>query len=79
MPKPIQHVKFSKDAPKFEDRSPEETEWQEQGAREAAWKVAKRVLKLKEHERATFFSPSGALEHSQQSFLKMFGLARFVP
>ena len=45
-------------APKFEDRSQEETEWQEQGAREAAWKLAKNVLKLKEHERATFFSPS---------------------
>ena len=35
-----------------------ETEWQEQGAREAAWKLAKNVFKLKEHERATFFSPS---------------------
>ena len=45
-------------APKFEDRSQEETEWQEQGAREAAWKLAKNVLKLKEHERVTFFSPS---------------------
>ena len=40
----------SPNAPKFEDR-------QEQGAREAAWKLAKNVLKLKEHERATFFSP----------------------
>ena len=45
-------------APKFEDRSQEETEWQEQGAREAAWKLAKSVLKLQEQERATFFSPS---------------------
>ena len=45
-------------APKFEDRSLEETEWQEQGTREAAWKLAKSVLKLKEHERAAFFSPS---------------------
>ena len=45
-------------APKFEDRSQEETEWQEQGAREAAWKLAKNVLKLREQERATFFSPS---------------------
>ena len=45
-------------APNFEDRSQEETEWQEQGAREAAWKLAKSVLKLKEHERAAFFSPS---------------------
>ena len=37
----------SPNAPKFEDRSQEETEWQEQGAREAAWKLAKSVLKLK--------------------------------
>ena len=42
----------------FEDRSQEETEWQEQGAREAAWKLAKNVFKLKEQERAAFFSPS---------------------
>ena len=48
----------SPNAPKFEDRSQEETEWQEQGAREAAWKLAKNVLKVKEHEIATFFSPS---------------------
>ena len=33
-------------------------QWQEQGAREAAWKLAKSVLKLKEHQRAAFFSPS---------------------
>ena len=46
----------SPNAPKFEDRSQEETEWQEQGAREAAWKLAKSVFKLKEHERAAFFS-----------------------
>ena len=48
----------SPNAPNFLDRSQEETEWQEQGAREAAWKLAKSVLKLKEHERAAFFSPS---------------------
>ena len=48
----------SPNAPKFEDRSQEETEWQEQGAREAAEKLAKSVLNLKEQERATFFSPS---------------------
>ena len=45
-------------APKLEDRSQEETEWQERCAREAAWKLAKSVFKLKEHEKATFFSPS---------------------
>ena len=39
-------------------RSQEETEWQEQGAREAAWKLAKSVSKLKEKNKATFFSPS---------------------
>ena len=47
----------SPNAPKFEDRSQEETEWQEQGAREAAWKLAKSVLKFKKKNRATFFSP----------------------
>ena len=46
----------SPNAPKFEDRSREETEWQELGAREAAWKLAKSVFKLKEHEKAAFFS-----------------------
>ena len=46
-------------ARKFADRSQEETEWQEQGAREAAWKLAKSVLKkLKEKNKAAFFSPS---------------------
>ena len=45
-------------APKFEDRSEEETEWQEQGAREAAWRLARSILKLKEKNKATFFSPS---------------------
>ena len=40
----------SPNAPKFEDRSQEETEWQEQGAREAAWKLAKSVFKLKEQK-----------------------------
>ena len=34
----------SPNAPKFEDRSREETEWQELGAREAAWKLTKNVL-----------------------------------
>ena len=33
----------SPNTPKFEDRTLEETEWQEQGAREAAWKLAKNV------------------------------------
>ena len=48
----------SPSAPKFEDRSQEGTGWLERGAREAAWKLAKNVLKLKKHQRATFFSPS---------------------
>ena len=46
-------------APKFEDRSQEETEWQERCAREAAWKLAKSVLKLKEHERASILLTFG--------------------
>ena len=48
----------SPNAPKFEDRSQEETEWQERCAREAARKLAKSVLKLKEKNKAAFFSPS---------------------
>ena len=63
-------------APKFEVRSQEETDWQEQGAREAAWKQAKNVLKLKEHERATFFSLSenwcllaSNLQHEDREFV----------
>ena len=66
----------SLDAPKFEDRSQEETEWQEQGAREAAWKLAKNVFKLKEHERAAFFSspenrclPASTLKLEEREFV----------
>ena len=55
---PCEPHERSPDAPKFEDRSQEETEWQERGAREVAWKLAESVLKLKEQESATFFSPS---------------------
>ena len=36
-------------ASKFEDRSQEETEWQERCAREAVWKLAQNILKLKEN------------------------------
>ena len=66
----------SPNAPKFEDRSQEETEWQERWAREAAWKLAKIVLKLKEHERAIFFSllengclPASTLEPEEREFV----------
>ena len=66
----------SPNAPKFEDRSLEKTEWQEQGAREAAWKLAKNVLKLKEHQRATFFSspengclPASTLKPEERKFV----------
>ena len=45
-------------------------------AREAAWKLAKNVLKSKEHERATFFSPSENkclpawnLQHEEREFV----------
>ena len=61
---------------KFEDRSQEETEWQELGAREAAWKLAKNVFKLKEHERAAFFSspenrclPASTLKPEEREFV----------
>ena len=65
----------SPNAPKFEDLS-QETEWQEQGAREAAWKLAKNVFKLKEHERAAFFSspenrclPASTLKPEEREFV----------
>ena len=45
-------------APTFEDRSQEETEWQQRCAREAALKLAKNILKLKEKGETAFFSPS---------------------
>ena len=63
---PGQPHERSPNAPKFEDLSQEETEWQEQGAREAAWKLAKSVLKLKEKNKATVFSPleNRCLPHS---------------
>ena len=38
-------------APKFEDRSQEETEWQERCAREAAWRLAKSILKFSLRQR----------------------------
>ena len=44
---PPQPHQRSPNASKFEDRSLEETEWQEQGAREAAGKLTKNVLKIK--------------------------------
>ena len=66
----------SSNAPKFEDRSQEETECPEQGAREAAWKLAKSVFKLKEHERAAFFSspenrclPASTLKLEEREFV----------
>ena len=43
-------------APKLEDRSQEETEWQEQGAREAARKLARSVLKLKRSKTKQHYS-----------------------
>ena len=47
-------------APKFEDRSQEETEWQERCARgEAAWKLAKSVLKIEGEKQSNILLVSG--------------------
>ena len=58
-------------APKFEDRSQDETERQERRARGDAWRLAKRILKLKEKDKSTCFltyrglvCPSRRKEHS---------------
>ena len=42
----------SPNAPKFEDRSQEETEWQEQGAREAVWRLTKSVLQIRREKQS---------------------------
>ena len=56
--------------------SQEETEWQERCAREAAWRLDKSVLKIKEQERATFFSlsenwclPASTLKPEEREFV----------
>ena len=45
-------------APKFEDRSQEETEWQERCAREASSRLDKNILKLEKKNKAASFSLS---------------------
>ena len=44
-------------APRFEERTQEETLHQERGARKVAWNLAKNVYKLKNTDTATFYSP----------------------
>ena len=73
---PGEHHQRNPNTPKFEDRSQEETEWQERCAREAAWRLAKSVLKLKEHQRAAFFSspeiwclPASTLKPEEREFV----------
>ena len=45
-------------APKFEDRSHEETGRQQRCAQSKAWNLAKSICMFKEKDRATFFSPT---------------------
>ena len=45
-------------APKFEDRSHEETGRQQRCAQSKAWDLANNIYKLKENDRTTFFSPT---------------------
>ena len=75
----------SPNAPKFEDRSQEETDWQEQGACEAAWKLAQSVFKFKEQERATFFSlsenrclPASTVKLEEREFVVDFGASMLM-
>ena len=49
----------SPNAPKFEDRSQEQTEWQEQGAREATWRLTKSVSKLKREKQSNILLTFG--------------------
>ena len=48
----------SPSAMKFEDQSQEETERQERCAQSRAWNLAKNIFRLKENDKATFFSPA---------------------
>ena len=48
----------SRYAVKFEDRSPGETARQERCARGDAWELAKKIFKLTNEDKATFYSPS---------------------
>ena len=60
---PGEPLQRSPNAPKFEDRS-QETEWQEQGAREAAWRLSISVLKLKEKgQHSSHLRKAGACLH----------------
>ena len=47
------------DAPNFEDRSQEETEWQELCAREAARRLAKSVLKIQGEQQSNILLTFG--------------------
>ena len=68
-------------AMKFEDRSQEEIESQERCARGDAWRLAKNILKLKETDKATFFSPTNewslpapsAIKPEEREFVVDFG------
>ena len=61
----------SPNAPKFEDRSQEETEWQERCAREAACRLAENIQKLQgEKIKTAFFSLSENLYLPPPSNLK---------
>ena len=66
----------SPNAPKFEDRFQEETEWKDRCAREAAWKLVESVLKLKGKNKVTFFSlsenrrlPASTLKPEEREFV----------
>ena len=72
-------------APKLEDRSQEETEWQEQGAREAAWKLAQNILNLKETDNTAFFSlsenwclPASNLKPEERDFFVDSGASMYM-
>ena len=55
---PVDPRERSPYAPKFEERSQEETERQEQCARGDAWSLAMGIYKLRKEKETTFFSPT---------------------
>ena len=56
---PGENHKCSPNAPKFEDRSQEATDWQEQWARESSVQAGKENPEVKGETDSFFFSPTG--------------------
>ena len=55
------HQQRNPNAPKLKDRSQEETEWQERYAREATWRLAESIPKIKGEKQSNILLTFGKL------------------